>query len=317
MNHYPDADGQLDAEAEALLDEIVRSGSPPTASLTPQQVRASFIPPELRGASAPLAEVRDVFIPGPAGRLGLRLYRPAGASPLPVFAFFHGGGFVAGTLAEFDGFCSRLAGRAGCIVVSVDYRLAPEHPHPAAVDDAWAALAWIASHAEDLGGDPGRLAIGGDSAGGNLAAVTAIAARDAGGPRVLLQVLLCPWVDLSCDETESFRLFGRGPWLSTQSIAWYRRHYLGASGRASDPRVSPLLAADLSGLPPAFVVNAEFDVLRDQAQAYARRLQEAGGAVDCRLYAGVLHDFAVLPGAFTRASAAIDDVAAALRRSLG
>lgn len=257
MKHYPDCGGALDPQAAALLDELVRRASPPTSSLTPQQARTSFIPPAFSGAVTELSEIRDLEIQGSASRLRLRAYRPLGAAPLPVFVFFHGGGFVAGTLSEFDGFCSRLADAAGCIVASVDYRLAPEHPYPAAVDDAWAGLCFVASNAGGFGGDPQRIAVGGDSAGGNLAAVTAIAARDTGGPRVLLQVLLCPWVDLSCDETESFRLFGRGPWLSTESIAWYRRHYLGGVGLPSDPRVSPLLAKDLAGLPPAFIVNAE------------------------------------------------------------
>lgn len=177
------------------------------------------------------------------------------------------------------------------------------------------ALRWLAAHAHEIGGDPGRMAVAGDSAGGNLAAVAALAARDERSPRLALQVLLSPWVDLSCDETDSFRLFGRGPWLSRDSIAWYRSHYLAQAGQARDPRVSPLLAPDLGGLPPTLIVEAEFDVLRDQGRAYAERLEAAGNTVELRRYPGSLHDFAVLPGLFDQAGEATRDICAALRRS--
>lgn len=315
MNHYPGyALSRLDSQAEALLDQLVRSGASPTWARTPEDVRASALPAAWLGPNVPLAAVRQLRIPGPGGGLDLRLYVPPGRPPFPVLLFFHGGGFVTGALPDFDAFCSRVALGTPCLVASVGYRLAPEHAAPAAREDALAALAWIAAHARELGGDE-RLALAGDSAGANLAALAALAARDRGHPRVDLQVLLCPWLDLSSDASPSFRLFGQGPWLSARTIDWYRGHYLASPGQASDPRVSPLLEPRLGGLPPALVVNAEFDVLRDQGLAYARRLEAAGNVVECRTYPGTLHDFAVLPGLFDRATEAIADVCRALREA--
>jgi acetyl esterase len=191
-----------------------------------------------------------------------------------------------------------------------------EHRAPAAVEDALAVMAWIGAHAAELGGDARRLAVAGDSAGANLAAVCAIASRDGGAPRLALQVLVSPWVDLSPTAYESYRLFGGGRSLSKASLDWYRDHYLADAAQALSPRISPLLAPDLGRLPPALVVSAEFDPLRDQARAFAQRLAAAGTAVDHRLYPGTLHDFAALPGVFTRAREAIDEVCAALRRAL-
>lgn len=314
MNHYPGyAGGRLDPQAEALLDVLARSPSPALSSLTPAEARADFVLPSWIGVPESVADTRQLVVPGAAGGVPIRVHVPHGRPPFPVTVFFHGGGFVAGTLDDFGPFCTMLAARAGCLVASVDYRLAPEHKFPAAVDDALAAVRWFASHAAELGGDPHRIALAGDSAGANLAAVAALAARGDAQPRPVLQILVSPWVDLSSCETESFRLFGGGRWLSTASIEWYRAHYLALPEQALEPRVSPLLADDLGGLPPALVLNAEFDVLRDQAEEYARRLEAAGTPVDYRVYRGMLHDFAVLPGLFNRASAAIDDISAALR----
>lgn len=316
MIHYPLYEsGRLDPQSEALLTELASSSPPPMSSLSPAEARATFMPPSWLGKAKELSASRDLSIPGPAGRIPVRTYVPRGSAPFPVLLFFHGGGFVLGALGDFDAFCSFLAAGAGCIVVSVDYRLAPEEKYPAAVEDAKAAIRWLGTQAAEIGGDPDRLALAGDSAGGNLAAVTALLARDERFPALSLQVLICPWVDLSSCETESFRLFGQGIWLSTASIAWYRDHYLAEPDQALSPRVSPLLAEDLTGLPPALVINAEFDVLRDQAQAYARRLEAQGNAVEYRLYPGMLHDFPLLPGLFDRAREAVDDVCLALRKA--
>lgn len=314
MDHYPAyTNGRLDPQADALLTAIASEPPAPTAALTPAQARASFLRPSWLGSPREMAAVRDVPIPGPAGPLRLRAYLPRGRRPLPVLVFFHGGGFVVGSLEEFDAFCTLLAEGAGCLVVSVDYRLAPEWPYPAAAEDAFAALRWVGAHAGELGGDPARIAVAGDSAGGNLAAGAALRARDEGGAALVQQVLISPWVDLSCTETESFRLFGRGGWLSASSLRWYRDHYLADPALASHPQASPCYARDLSGLPPALVLDSEFDILRDQVRAFADRLREAGNAVDYRRHAGQLHDFVVLPGLFERASFAIAEVCAALR----
>ena len=316
MDHYPAyTSGRLDPQADALLTAIASEGPSPTAARTPSQARASFLRPSWLGTPREMAAVRDLSIPGPAGDLRLRTYHPHGGRPLPVLVFFHGGGFVVGSLDEFDAFCTILADGAGCVVVSVDYRLAPEWTFPAATEDAITALHWVGEHAGEMDGDPDRIAVAGDSAGGNLAAGVALRARDEGGPALVQQVLISPWVDLSCTETESFRLFGRGGWLSSASLLWYRDHYLADPAQASHPHASPCLARDIRGLPPALVLDSEFDILRDQVRAFAARLREAGNAVDYRLHQGQLHDFVVLPGLFERAAFAIAEICDALRRA--
>jgi acetyl esterase len=313
MKHYPEyTSGRLDPRAEALLTQLALSPSPPISALSPAQAREPM-PPSWLGVPRSVAAIRAVGIAGPSVRVALRAYVPHGRPPFPVLVFFHGGGFVVGTLPEYDTFCTSVAAGAGCVVVSADYRLAPEHKAPAATDDAVAVVRWIGGHAAELGGDPGRIAVAGESAGGNLAAVTAITARDEGFPALALQVLISPWVDLSSCETDSFRLFGRGPWLSTATIEWFRDHVLTHPEQSRSPRISPLLAPDLGRLPPALVINAEFDVLRDQVEAFARRLEAGGNAVSYRTYPGTLHAFATIPGLFDRAAEAIDDICAALR----
>ena len=319
MNHYPAyAAGRLDPQAAELLDRISLEPDRPLSSVTVEEARAGFLRPAWLGAPREVESVRDVVVPGPGGSLRLRACLPRGGGrPLPVLVFFHGGGFVLGRLDEFDAFCTRLGDGAGCLVVSVDYRLAPEHRFPAAAEDAVAALRWVTSNARELGGDPSRIALAGDSAGANLALVAALANRDAGGPALARLVLLSPWVDLTCTETESFRLFGQGRWLSAESLRWYRDQYLPSPEDARLPNASPLLARDLGNLPPTLVLTAEFDVLRDQAEALSDRLVAAGNDVRKRFGAGMLHDFVILPGLFDRASTAADDVCAELRLALG
>lgn len=307
--------GTLDPQSEAILDQIAEANELPLSSMTPQQAREYPLEASWIGEPATGVRIENIRIPGPARRIPLRIYTPEGNQPCPILIFFFGGGFVVGTLDEFDPFCTFLATGASCVVVSVDYRLAPEHKHPAAVEDAVTAVNWVAAHAQELHGDPTRIAVAGDSAGGNLAAVVSILARDQGVPSLKYQALICPWVDSSSFETDSFRYFEDGLWLSKASMCWYRDHYLQNQEQAVDPLVSPLLMDDLSGLPPALVITAEFDVLRDQGEAYAHRLEEAGVAVQCTRYRGMLHDFAVLPGLFDRAKDAIDEICRALQRA--
>jgi acetyl esterase len=313
MNHYPMyTGGSLDTDVQAFLDGLERTPSVPLSALTITQARDGFISPEWLGRPRDVAAIRDARIPGPAGLIPLRVYVPRGQPPFPVVAFFHGGGFALGAVSEFDTFCTHLASGAGCLVVSTDYRRAPEHKAPAAVDDALAVVRWLGKSAAELGGDPRRLAVAGDSAGGNLAAVVAIEASEH-GPVLALQVLLSPWVDLSSCDSRSFQLFGSGPWLTTSAIEWMRAQYLDGPEQALTPSVSPLLARGVRGVAPAFVVNAELDVLRDQVEAYARMLEAAGNAVDYRMYPGTIHDFVVFPALFRRAREAIDDICSALR----
>lgn len=309
--------GKLDPQCETLLRQIVASNSPALSTLTPEQARKNFLLKSWLGKPKPLAGIKNLTIPGPGGLIPIRVYVPEGRPPYPTLVFFHGGGFVLGTLDEFDSFCSFLAGGASCLVISVDYRLAPEHKYPAAVEDAWTAVQWLAAHAEELQADPKRMALAGDSAGANLTAVVTLLARDRRFPDIRYQVLICPGLDWSNFETDSFRYFGGGLWLSKANMKWYRDHYLQNPGQALHPNVSPLLAENLNGLPPALILTAEFDVVRGQGEAYAKRLKEAGVPVMNICYRGMLHDFVTLPGLFDRASKAIDEICVCLRKSMG
>jgi acetyl esterase len=239
----------------------------------------------------PVAQVRQRRIPGPPGapEVGVRIYRPAAAvGRAPIVIFCHGGGFVLCGLDSHDRFCRAMAVGAGAIVVSVDYRQAPEHRFPAAAEDAYAALCWVADHAESLGGDPARLVVAGDSAGGNLAAVMALMARDRGGPPIARQLLLYPMLDPAC-TTDSYRENAEGYFTTAAHLRWYWSQYLGSHDGA-DPYVNPL-SAQVSGLPPAHIVTAEFDPLRDEGEDYGRRLGQAGVAARIHRYEGMFHGF--------------------------
>lgn len=262
-------------------------------------------------------EVSDLTIPGPAGPIPARLYRPCRDSGLPLLVYFHGGGFVVGDLDSHDGMCRLICRDADVGVLSVDYRLAPEHTAPAAVEDAYAAFRWASGHADELGADPARIAVGGDSAGGNLAAVVSRLARDEGGPIPALQLLAYPITDFGA-HTRSRSLYGRGLLLRRRDMDFCADKYLtGASVDATDPVVSPLLAPDLRGLPPALVITAGFDPLRDEGRAYAAALRAAGTPVDVREYPSVIHAFANFFPLGGGALAATADMVAALGIHLG
>lgn len=236
-------------------------------------------------------EVRDITLPGPAGDIPARHYRPAGGGAGPLLVFYHGGGFALGDLESHDALCRLTCRDADVAVLAIDYRLAPEHPAPAGVDDAYAAFRWAHDHAEELGGLPGRVAVGGDSAGGNLAAAVSLLARDDGGPVPILQWLLYPVVDCTA-VTRSRTLFGDGFLLTKYDIDWFTAQYLGRSQLdPTDPRVSPLLAGDLSGLPPALVAVAGFDPLHDEGEQFATALRAAGVEVDLRRLTSMTHAF--------------------------
>lgn len=303
------------------FDILRKAAPPPLSQLTVEQARAMyrFKSEKFGGPKAEIAEVSNLTCPGPRGPIGLRLYRPVlTAEPQPALVYLHGGGWTIGDLESHDHVCRALAVAAGLPVVSVDYRLAPEHPFPAGVEDAIAATNWIAAHARELGLDPARLAIGGDSAGGNLSAVVCLAARDAGAPALRAQVLIYPCVDCSPASAAfpSRRSNAAVPPLTQDALDFFDDKYFPDKARAADWRASPLHAASHANLPPAFVLTAEYDVLRDEGRAYAARLRAAGVATQERDYAGQIHGFVELGGLLPDAGAAIADIAAFLHSAL-
>ncbi len=246
----------------------------------------------------------------------MRVYTPEGEGPFPLLVYFHGGGWVLGNLDTHDPLCRALANESGCVVVSVDYRLAPEHRFPAAVEDCYAAAGWVAANAALLKGDPKRVAIGGDSAGGNLAAAVALKAQDQGGPALAYQLLLYPITNYSFD-TVSYRENARGYLLSREDMVWYWDHYLGPEGEGLDPYASPLRAEDLRGLPPALVITAEYDPLRDEGEAFAARLAAAGVPVTATRYDGLVHGFLRFARAMGQGRRALEQIGEVMSGTIG
>jgi len=301
---------QLDPKVAAFLASPMAQ-MPPIEQLTPQLMRdvvRQFPAPVL---NPPVHAVRDIQAVGPAGDIAVRLYAPA-AGTLPLITFFHGGGFVICNIAVYDDFCKFLALASGCTVASVEYRLAPEAPFPAPLEDCYAALKWLVArgHAFDL--DTTRVAVAGDSAGGNLAAATALLASEREGPKLRYQALFYPCLDPGCTSV-SARELGEGYLLRRATMLWFWKHYL--QGASPSPLAAPL-QANLSGLPAATLVTAEFDPLRDEGEAYADRLRSAGVEVIARRYLGVIHGFASMPYLTAMASRALADVGADLRQAL-
>ncbi|WP_310383685.1 alpha/beta hydrolase [Roseateles sp.] len=294
-----------------VLSRIHRANRPAFHSLSPKQARIGY----LMGAEildlprAPLARVENLQVPGACGPLAARLYAP-NAERLPVILYLHGGGFTIGSLETHDSLCRQLALRSGVAVLALNYRLAPEHVFPAAVDDCWAVLAWLALTADSLGLDGTRIAVGGDSAGGTLAAVCALHARDI-GLKLALQLLITPGTTAHAD-TASHKLFANGFLLDAASIDWFFNHYIARNHRR-DWRFAPLEATDHSDLAPACVLLAECDPLVDEGLAYADLLRASGGQVQLELYRGVTHDFIKMGRAIPEALTALDDCAAAIK----
>ncbi|MEU5908690.1 alpha/beta hydrolase [Micromonospora sp. NPDC047527] len=306
----------LHPEVAAYRAARAAADTPPLYTQTLPEARAADLAAIRAGGGAvePVTEVRDELIPGPAGDLPIRVYRPAGRGPLPTLLYFFGGGWTLGSVDTADGICRRLANAVPCQVVTVGYRLAPEHPFPAAVHDCHAATAWIADNADRLGADPDRLAVGGDSAGGNLAAAVTLLCR-ADGPALAAQLLVYPNTDQSGEPEGPV---GDDPALfNSRSVAWYRAHYLTDPAHARDPLASPLLADDLSGLPPALVVTAELDPLCAEGQRYAERLRAAGVPTRLDHYPGMIHGFFAMPGTFTDGRRAQRVAATFLREVFG
>ena len=310
----------LDAKAQLVCDVVNSLRTKTLWETSPELARTQFERViDLFGETPqPVERVEDRIIAGPAGDLTVRLYTPAASqSPLPIFVYCHGGGFVQGSLRSYDSTCRHLANAVGAIVVVPDYRLAPEGKFPAAVDDCLAATKWAAEHAAEIGGDADRLVVGGDSAGGNLTAVITQECRDGDGPKIAYQVLIYPMLDWSC-ATKSFELFGAaGLFLTQERIAWYAQHLFTEADESESVHASPGKAEDLSGLPPALVITAGFDPLRDEGRQYAKRLKEAGVNVEFTEYEGMVHGFAFMAGAFPQGAGLLDRIGRVTQTALG
>ena len=311
----------FDPDVTRYFEAMKALNLPRVSELSPEQARAMYRAGAERTGGAPvaMAAVRDLSAPGPGGPIPLRLYRPEGVPErgAPALVFVHGGGWVIGDLDSHDRVCRQIADRAGCLVVAVDYRLAPEHPAPAAAEDVTAALHWIAGHAAELGADPDRLAVGGDSAGGSLSAVAAIAAREMAVP-LRCQILIYPSVDNRADRPDyPSRAANRDvPPLTPDVLAWFTGHYLPEARMREDWRQSPIAFPDLAGLPPALVIVAERDPLHSEGLAYADALEAAGVAVERLDVPGMIHGFITMHGAIGAADRATDAIAATLKRRL-
>src|SRR5262245_849582 len=308
---------QLDPQAQSLLEAMNASGVPPLFTLPVAEARRArrrqlvVDPPR-----AAIAKVENDLVPGPSGGIPLRWYRPSSDARLPVTVYFHGGGWTVDDLDTHDHLCRRLARRSQAVVVSVAYRRAPEHPYPAAVEDAYAATVWVAATGRERGVDPARLAVAGDSAGGNLATVVTLLCRDRHGPAVRFQALAYPVTDHWRAGQASYGRYAEGYTLTREFMKWTFRQYLPDGFDRADPYLFPLHAPDLRGLPAALIVTAEFDPLRDEGRAYAERLRASGAAVEHLHLDDQMHGFLMQEATIDRARSAVDHFADAIRRGL-
>jgi acetyl esterase len=307
-------DARLDPQIRAFLAQMEAEGGAPLETLPIAEARQTAADSlgAWKGKPEELAKVENAVIHGPDAPIPIRIYSPERKQPSPALVYFHGGGWVVCDLDTHDVICRDIARRSGAVVISVGYRLAPEHRFPAAFIDCFAATKWVAANAQQLGIDPRCIAVGGDSAGGNLAAVVSLQSRDDGGPHIALQILVYPVTDLSSFETPSYHEFADGYGLTAPEMKWFRDQYLARPEDARCIHASPLLAPNLGGLPPALVITAQCDPLRDEGEAYAKRLEEAGVRVRYTCYAGMIHPFFSLSGGVTQAREAIAEVAAAV-----
>ena len=280
----------LDPQVEAMIAQSVAAGAPHSNEVPPAQARENLRKraEEVNTPVEPVAKIVDMDFPGPAGRIRLRVYTPEGKAPFPGLAYFHGGGWMLGDLDTHQLACSEIANRTPCVVVSVEYRLSPEHRFPAGLEDCYAATEWVAKNGEKLGIDTGRIAVGGDSSGGNLAAAVCLVARDRKGPRIAAQLLVYPVLDYNFD-TKSYHDNAEGYLLTRDVMIYFWDAYLEKASDRTNPYAAPLQARDLRGLPPAMMLTGEYDPLRDEGVAYTERLREAGVPVVARDYEGLVH----------------------------
>jgi acetyl esterase len=308
----------LHPQCKAFLDLLASFGGPPLEQMTVADARAqSRGMIEFGHPREEMAHVEDRTIPADGRQIPIRVYRPSAADGLAALMYFHGGGFVLCDLETHDRECRALANASGCVVVSVDYRRPPECPFPAAPEDCYAATRYVAGHPQEFGIDPERLGVAGDSAGGNLAAVVTLMARERGGPGLAFQLLVYPLVDLEDVERPSMREYGHDHFATIESLDWFNTHYIPHREDRRHPFASPIRARDFAGLPPASVITAECDPIRDQGEAYAQQLQAAGVPVELKRYDGMIHPFFSLGGLVDGGREALQDAGAAARRALG
>lgn len=307
----------LHPQCKAFLDQLAAMGGKQLYEMTPAEARATGA--ALTDLGVPVQEVARIenrTVPGPAQPIPIRIYKPVPSGTLPALVYFHGGGWVLGGLDSHDRECRALANLSGCTVIAVDYRLAPEHPFPAAVEDAYAATRYIADHATEFEIDPQRIAVGGDSSGGNLAAVVTLIAREKGGPKLVFQLLVYPGVDLTDDHRPSAIEFAEGHFLTRPLMNYFADLYVPKVEDRRHVQVSPLYATDFRGLPPALVITAECDLLRDQGELYGQKLREAGVPVSLKRYDGMIHPFFSFGGILDDGRAAVTEAATAVRAAL-
>jgi acetyl esterase len=307
----------LDPQVQQMLDAMSALGEEPLEALSVEAARersAAMVDPSTFPPYA--GRIEDRVLPGPGGELPVRIYTPAGAGPFPILMYFHGGGFVLGSLDNSETVCRVLSTQSGSIVISVDYRLAPEHKFPAAVEDCCAATCWAAAHAQEIGGDASRLAVSGDSAGGNLAAVVALRCRDEAGPALCGQLLIYPVTEHYSAGMESYASNADGYFLTKLAMQWFLDHYLNGPEDAAHPHLAPLRVTSLGGLPPAFVITAEYDPLRDEGDRYAKRLREAGVDTVHRPCEGMIHGFYGAIGLIDTADDVVAESSAWLKKVL-
>lgn len=304
----------VDPQAQVLLDMLTAMNAPLIHTQTVEEARFTMENNPLQAAEPEVVQkVENRTIPGPAGEIPIRVYTPEGEGPFPVLVFFHGGGWVMCSLDTHDGVCRALTNQAQCVVVSVDYRLAPEHKFPAAAEDCYAATQWVVENASSIHGKPDRVAVGGDSAGGNLAAVVALMAREKGGPKLVYQLLIYPATDYYIPGTASIRENANGFYLTRDAMVWFWNHYSNSEEDAHNPYMAPLRAKDFKGLPPALVITAEYGPLRDEGEKYAAKLREAGVSVTATRYNGMIHGFFSMASVLDQSKIAIAEASAALR----
>ncbi|MCH7323963.1 alpha/beta hydrolase [Solibacillus sp. MA9] len=303
----------LDTQAKNFLQMM--EGKKPTSSMTPEENRNNGAAlQKLAGLAESVAKVEEHSVPVKDGKIKVRIYTPEGEGDFPIFIYLHGGGWVLGDLDTVDIPCRSIANQAECIVVSVDYRRAPEYKFPVPLEDCYEAALWVAKNAGEWQGDSTKISIGGDSAGGNLATCVALKARDEQGPTFVSQILIYPVTDLSF-STNSYKENGEGYFLTQDSMEWFARHYINTEEDKLNPYVAPLLTEDLSNLPPAVVITAGYDPLCDEGLAYANRLQEAGIQVEYTCYEGMIHGFFWMAGIMDKGKQAIEQVSRHLQES--
>ncbi len=302
----------VDPQVQALLDQMTASNTPDFYQQAVEENRQGLRTMFTAETPTPIARVENRKVPSPDGDIPVRVYTPEGSGPFPILVYFHGGGWVIGDLDTHDELCRNLANEANCIVVAVDYRLAPEHKFPACTEDCYAATKWVAENASQFNGDSSRIAVGGDSAGGNLTAVVALMARDRGGPPLVFQLLLYPVTDLRLN-TASMEENAEGYFLTKQDMIWFINHYVNNEEDKQNPLASPMLATNLSGLPPALVITAEYDPLRDEGELYGKRLKEAGVSTTISRYDGMIHAFLSLWAVLDKGKQGVTECCEALK----